>query len=85
MDIVLDVGGGATVTASARSVRHGGRVICIGFLGGVTPKLPIGELILNNASVHGVTVGNRADFEALYLFLNSTPLQPVIDNVFKLR
>ncbi|WP_348489041.1 zinc-binding dehydrogenase [Roseibium sp.] len=47
------------------------------------PKVPVGALILNNASVHGITVGNRADFQALCDFLSSNDIHPVIDRIFR--
>ena len=82
VDVVLDVGGGATVTSSVRSLGHGGRVVCIGFLGGVEPKIPIQPLILNNASVVGVTVGSRSEFEDLIAFIETHDVVPIIDKVF---
>ena len=82
VDIVLDVGGGPSVAQSVKACAHGGRVLCIGFLGGVAPKLSLETLILNNVSVRGVTVGSKADLAALCTFIREHDIRPPIDRVF---
>ena len=83
VDIVLDVGGGATVTSAVKAAGHRGRIVCIGFLGGIAPKLPVGEMILNNLDIRGVTVGCRKDLQQLCDFMAEKQIRPMIDRVFE--
>lgn len=82
-DLVLEVGGPATFTEAARSVRLGGRIAVIGFLSGSTLPVDAFELIGNLTTVHGLRVGSRADFTALNRALEQHAIHPVIDRAFE--
>lgn len=81
-DITLDVGGQATLSQSLRAAAQNGRIITIGYLGGMAPQLELGQLISKNLTLRGVTVGSRASFESLLKFLDRTGVKPLIDSVF---
>lgn len=83
VDIVLDVGGGATIYTSSKSLKHSGRIICIGFLGGINPKFNLSELILKNVFIKGITVGNRNELSELANFIDNHKINPVIDSVYE--
>ncbi|MET0273434.1 MAG: NAD(P)-dependent alcohol dehydrogenase [Phenylobacterium sp.] len=81
-DIILDVGGEATLAQSLRAAAQNGRIVSIGYLGGLTPQLDLGLLITKNLSLRGITVGSRSSFEALLRFLARSGIRPLIDRVF---
>jgi NADPH:quinone reductase-like Zn-dependent oxidoreductase len=78
----LEVGGGGTLAQSLAAVAQGGHVALIGGLSGFGGDIPGGHLVGRNASVTGITVGSRADFEALNAFLAKHAIRPVIDRAF---
>ena len=81
-DVILDVGGEATLSQSMRAAAQNGRIIAIGFLGGRAPELELGHVIGKNLTLRGVTVGSRRSFLNLLRFMDQTGLKPVIDSVF---
>ena len=78
----LEVGGAGTLAQSLAAVAQGGHVALIGGLSGFGGDIPGGSLVGRNASVTGITVGSRADFEALNAFLARHAIRPVIDRTF---
>jgi len=78
----LEVGGSGTLAQSLAAVGQGGHIALIGGLSGFGGDIPAGSLVGRNASVTGITVGSRADFEALNAFLAKHSIRPVIDRVF---
>jgi NADPH:quinone reductase-like Zn-dependent oxidoreductase len=82
VDVILDVGGQGTLRESLRAAAQNGRIISIGFLGGTSSEINLGQVITKNLTVRGVTVGSRTSFENLLRFLDQTGIKPVIDSVF---
>lgn len=82
-DLVLDVGGPATINEALRSLRMGGRVSVIGFLSGTALPIDALELIGKAATVHAVRVGSREMFRRLNAALEPHQLRPVIDRAFE--
>jgi NADPH:quinone reductase-like Zn-dependent oxidoreductase len=83
VDLIVEVGGPATLAQSIRSARMGGTVAVIGVLSGFEmAPTPIPELMLNNLRVIGITVGSvRAHHEACEL-IASAGIKPHISHVF---
>jgi NADPH:quinone reductase-like Zn-dependent oxidoreductase len=84
VDLVVELGGAATLGQSLRAVRAGGTVALIGHTpdGPQTPSLV--PVVMREIRVQGVLVGPRSSFEALSLFLAHTGARPVVDRVFSL-
>lgn len=82
-DHVLEVGGSGTLQQSLAAVSAGGHVALIGGLAGFGGDIPAVSLIGKNASVTGIFVGSRADFEALNAFIEQHRIKPVIDRSFE--
>ena len=82
-DLVVEVGGPATLAQSLRAARMGGTVAVIGVLSGFEmAPTPIPELMLNNLRVIGITVGSvRAHREACEL-ISAAGITPHISHVF---
>ena len=72
-----------TLGKSLASVAAGGHVALIGVLSGFgPPQDSLFPLMARNATLSGIYVGSRADFEAMNRFLAEKKLHPVIDRVF---
>jgi NADPH:quinone reductase-like Zn-dependent oxidoreductase len=83
VDQVIEVGGGGTLPKSMASVSAGGHIALIGVLTGFDPPSEsLFPLVAKNASLSGIYVGSRSDFQALNAFLSEHRIVPVIDRVF---
>jgi NADPH:quinone reductase-like Zn-dependent oxidoreductase len=80
---VLEVGGKQTLGKALASIAPGGHVALIGGLTEFGGEIPAGALMGRNATVSGIYVGSRADFEALNAFLEKHRFKPAIDKVFE--
>lgn len=83
VDHVLEVGGPQTLGKSLASVAAGGHIAQIGVLTGfAAPSTTLFPLVSKNATMSGIYVGSRADFEQFVRFLDATHIKPIIDRVF---
>ncbi len=84
VELVVELGGAATLGQSLRAVRAGGTVALIGHTpdGPHTPSLV--PVVMRELRVQGVLVGPRSTFEALNAFLERTGARPVVERVFEL-
>jgi NADPH:quinone reductase-like Zn-dependent oxidoreductase len=82
VDHVLEVGGKDTLPKATASLALGGHIALIGGLSGFDGELPVGAIMGTSATVRGIYVGSRADFEAMNVFIGKHKLKPVIDRVF---
>ena len=82
-DLVVEVGGPATLAQSMRSARMGGTVAVIGILSGFEmAPIPIPELMLNNLRVIGITVGSVRAHREVCEFISTAGIKPHISHVF---
>jgi NADPH:quinone reductase-like Zn-dependent oxidoreductase len=82
---VLEVGGAGTLPQSLASLAPGGHIALIGGLAGFGGEIPARALLHDNATVSGIYVGSRANFEAMNEFIARHPIRPVIDRVYGLE
>lgn len=83
VDIVVEVGGEATLARSLKAARSGGTVVVVGRVsggGGVT--IEPGALIGGAKRLVGITAGSRAMLKDLVRFVEVNRIEPVIDGVF---
>jgi putative PIG3 family NAD(P)H quinone oxidoreductase len=95
VDLVLDFIGAPYWNDNLASLAHGGRLMLIGFLGGASGDLNLGQIISRNLHITGTTlrrtpleqkVSLTRDFLAFALpKLQSGSLRPVIDSVYPLE
>ncbi|HLL27348.1 MAG TPA: NAD(P)-dependent alcohol dehydrogenase [Xanthobacteraceae bacterium] len=78
-DLVVELGGEQSLDQSLRAVRVSGTVALIGVLSGGTAPLNLGRVVTQNLRLQGVTIGNRAMFEAMVRAIEKHRLAPVID------
>jgi len=82
-DLIVEVGGPATLAQSIRSARMGSTVAVIGVLSGFEmAPTPIPELMLNNLRVIGITVGGVRAHREVCELISSAGIKPHISHVF---
>lgn len=84
-DIVVEVGGPATLAQSIRACKVGGHIALIGVLTGYAGEIPTVELMAKQLSVKGLIVGSRTHQKEMIKALETYDWKPVIDSVFSLE
>jgi len=84
VDVVVEVGGAATLEQSLRAVRAGGTVAFIGRTPGEPPAPSLVPIVMRELRLQGVLVGPKSSFEAFVKMLETTSVRPVVDHVFPL-
>lgn len=84
VDAVLETVGAATWAHSVRSVRPGGTIVVAGATSGDQPGAELTRVFFTEIRVVGVTMGSRAELEALLRFCARTGVRPVIDSTWTL-
>ncbi len=82
---VLDVGGKDTLPHAVASLGFGGHIALIGGLGGFGGDVPVMALMMTNATVSGIYVGSRADFEAMNAFIEKHDVKPIVSRVIPFK
>lgn len=85
VDLVIDNVGEATWRDSIESVRRGGRIATCGATTGNNAVTPINRVYWKQISIHGSTMANRAEFEAISELVIGGDIEPIIDRVFPLE
>jgi NADPH:quinone reductase-like Zn-dependent oxidoreductase len=85
VDLVVEVGGIATLPRSVKSIRIGGTIAQVGILSGPADlaaniPFPIPSILHKQARLQGVYVGSRKDFEEMNKAITLTQLRPVGEN-----
>ncbi len=78
VDLVIELGGAATLTKSTMCVAVGGRICVIGLLGGPVATFPVVNLLARHIAINGITVGHREDFRAMNAAIDAAGLKPMI-------
>lgn len=82
-DLVLELGGNATVRESLRAVAFGGHIAVIGGLGGWKyENVEYLELITKSITVHGVYVGSTRSLADLLGFVSDQSIAPYVSDRF---
>jgi len=82
-DLVVDIGGSATLGRSVAAIRPGGTVCLIGIMSGAAADgLQLVPTFLKRARLQGINVGSRDMFEAMNRAIAANGLRPVIDRVY---
>lgn len=83
VDLVVEVGGAATLPQSTAALRVGGTMAIVGYVSGPRLDFDLRPLFIGRrARLHGHTVGSRAGFEAMNRAIALHRLEPVIDRCF---
>lgn len=84
VDVVVEVGGEKTISQSLAATRVGGAIVVIGVLSGFSENIAIPILFSKNLRMIGISVGSRAEFEAMTAAMEKWKLNPVIDKTYPL-
>ena len=81
-DLIVEVGGIATLPRSLRALRIGGAIAQVGVLSGATDPspFPISTILHKQVRMQGIYVGSRQDFEDLNKAITLAVLRPVGEN-----
>jgi NADPH:quinone reductase-like Zn-dependent oxidoreductase len=82
VDIVLEVVGGDNVGRAVKALARNGHLAVIGIIDGFTFGLDTVPFMLRRASMRGVLVGSRRDFEHVNRALEARQIRPVIEQVY---
>jgi NADPH:quinone reductase-like Zn-dependent oxidoreductase len=82
VDLIVEVGGLATLPRSLRALRIGGAIAQVGVLSGTTDPVtfPITTILHKQVRMQGIYVGSRKDFEDLNKAITLAVLRPVGEN-----
>lgn len=81
-DHVIEVVGGENLARSVAATRMAGQVSLIGFLEDSVGQIDLRDALRLTVTLSGISVGNRASFEALVDACEANDLHPVVDEVF---
>lgn len=84
-DLVVDMGGRATLEESVKSVAYYGTIALVGGVGGYDGALPALPLILKLARAQGIYTGSRADYLRMAQFMTQHRVRPVIGATYDLE
>lgn len=83
VDLVLELGGQATIQQSLRAVRFGGRIAVVGGLSGWQyDDIPPLTVATRQLTLTGIHVGNRRMLESLLGFVAEHRIQPLVSKTF---
>ena len=85
VDVVVEVGGPATLTQSINACRVGGIIVLIGVLTGFTGEVPTAAMMLKQIRLQGIVVGSRQMQQTMVEALEKMQFKPVIDKTFPLE
>ena len=82
-DVVIELGGAATLNQSLRAVRRGGTVAMIGSVTGAdVERLSLPTIFMRSVTMRGVAVGSRDLFEDMNRAISREQIRPVVHRVF---
>lgn len=82
-DLIVDLGGAATLNRSLSALKVGGQISIVGILSGASVEgFDIVPAILKKARLQAINVGSRDMFEAMNRAIGQNTLRPVVDRVF---
>lgn len=84
VDVVLENVGPATWAQSVRSLKRGGRLVTFGATTGRMAETDLNLLFFKQLHLHGSTMANFAEFDAVMEHVFAGRLRPVVDRVLAL-
>lgn len=79
-DLVVEVGGAATVKQSLRATRTSGSLALIGNVGGSVAELNLPLVFMFRKRLLGIATGSVADFRDMMAFVARSGLRPAVDD-----
>jgi NADPH:quinone reductase-like Zn-dependent oxidoreductase len=82
VDLIVETVGGENLQRSLNVLRMGGHISIMGLLAGFDTQLDSLTLLNKQATIKGMEVGGKQDFEAMNRAIKADDIHPVIDKVF---
>lgn len=82
VDRVVEVGGPGTLAQSIKAGAYGGQIALVGALAEGGGAVDFWSVFMNQLTLRSISVGSRADMEAMLRAIEANELHPVIDRVF---
>lgn len=82
VDHVVEVLGGDQLERSIAASAWGGHISVVGFMNQQNANIPIPALLWSGTHIHGISVGSRKDMRDLLTFLESHPIQPIVESTY---
>lgn len=79
-DLVVDVGGAATLKQSLRAVRSNGAIATVGNVAGSVAEINLPLLFMFRKRLIGIATGSVADFRDMMAHIAATGLKPALDD-----
>ena len=84
VDLVVELGGGETLSQSLQCIKVGGKISLIGALTGITASISIADILFRHVQINGITVGHRQDFLSMNRFIDHAKTKPIIEKSYGL-
>lgn len=82
VDHVVEVLGGDQLKRSIAASAWGGHIAVVGFMDQHNANIPIPALLWSALRIHGIGVGSQKDMRDLLTYLESHPIQPIIETTY---
>lgn len=82
VDHVVEVLGGDQLERSIAAAAWGGHIAVVGFMDQHKSSVSIPSLLWSSLRIHGIGVGSQKDMQDLLTFLESHPIQPIIESTY---
>lgn len=79
VDLVVDVGGAATLKQSLRAVRSNGTIASVGNVAGSVAEINLPLLFMFRKRLIGIATGSAADFRTMMTHVESKAFRPALD------
>jgi NADPH:quinone reductase-like Zn-dependent oxidoreductase len=81
VDWAINIAAGSTFDPFVQAVRHGGRLIMVGWREGDIPGVD-GSFMMRGLNIHSTRVGSRDNFEDMNRAIAGSGMKPVVSRIF---
>ena len=85
VDVIVETVGGNNLERSLQALRMGGHILIVGLLDGFKTEIDVLSLMHQQATIRGMEVGSKHDFEAMNREIEARDIHPVVDRLFSLE
>lgn len=84
VDLVVDIGGAASLAGSIRAAGINGVVSVVGLVGGLQATIDLAEVFQKNLRLDGIETGSRSMVEEMIDWMEAHHVRPVVDRTFEM-
>ena len=81
VDWAINIAAGSTFDPFVQAVRHGGRLVMVGWREGNIPGAD-GRFMMRGLNIHSTRVGSRDNFEDMNRAIAASGMKPVVSRIF---